>query len=234
MKKFLVLLFLLMLGSSAHASYYEVFNYTNTSMKNFWEQNGKYEEKVLSVGTRIINANKLEKRVPIQIKNSPGIINASSYLENKTVVIYSGILPYLDNDDELAYVLGHEIAHSIDSYGGYLKWFAMIINTREYEYKADLKGLDLMVKAGYNPIAAITCANKWMPESPMDTFLSHPVTSKRLIAMYKYIYIKYPWALESDMVKNINYVNFTYSAQKEISAFQQRQKDRDSKKVEDL
>lgn len=232
MKKFLVLLVLLMLGLSASAEIVLVEG--DVSMKNFWEKNGKDVEKVMDIGTHIINANRLEKRVPIQLERTPNVINAASFFQPKTVKISVGLLPYIDNDDEMAYVLSHEIAHSIDSYGGYFKWFAMICNAREYEYKADLVGIDLMVKAGYNPIAAITCANKWMGEEPLDFFFTHPSTSKRLIAMYKYIYVKYPWALKTDMVKNVNYVNFTYAAQKEIKVFEQRQKARDSKKIEDL
>ncbi len=39
-------------------------------------------------------------------------------------------------------------------------------------------------KSRYNPIAAITCANKWMGEEPFDLPTSHPSTSKRLLAMY--------------------------------------------------
>lgn len=232
MKKLLIILGLLCLGTMANADFEDVE--TNVNMANYWEKNGKSVQKITEIGTKIINANKLEKRVPIQLENTPKVINASSAPWNKTVKISSGILPYMDNDDEMAYVLGHEISHSIDSYGGFCKWFIVTFNLREYEYKADLIGIDLMVKAGYNPIAAITCANKWMGEDPFDLFLTHPVTSKRLMAMYKYIYIKYPWALKTDMIHDVNYENFTYSSQKEINAFQQKQKERASKRVSDL
>lgn len=232
MKKFLILLGLLMLGLSVNAEIVMVEGDVN--MANFWEKNGKDVQKIMSVGTHIINANRLDKHIPIELERTPNVINAYSYHMRKTVVISSGILPYMDNDDELAYILGHEMAHSLDAYGGFFKWAAMRANTREYEYKADLIGIDLMVKAGYNPIAAITLMNKCFPEDPFDLFFSHPVTTKRQMAIYKYVYMKYPWALQTDMIKNINYVNFTYAAQKEINAFQQRQKARDSRKIEDL
>ncbi len=147
---------------------------------------------------------------------------------NKTVTVYYGILPYLDNDDELAALLGHEMCHALDGYGGFFKWADMALNSKEYETKADLVGIDLMVKAGYNPIAAITMANKWQPEDYWDfwVFTTHPKTSKRLMAMYKYIYVKYPWALKTDMVNNVNYENFTYSSHKEITVFLQEEKKR--------
>lgn len=210
-------------------------DYSSTvSMANYWERKGRDVQKVTEVGTHIINANKLNKRIPIQVQRTPNVINASSTFWTKTVKISNGLLFYIDNDDELAYVLGHEMAHSIDAYDGILKWLVMIFNTREYEYKADLIGIDLMVKAGYNPVAAITCSNKWMGEEPLDLFTSHPTSSKRLIAMYKYIYVKYPWALKSDMVKNVNYQNFTYASQKDIDAFQQKYKLRSSRNAGDL
>ncbi|MFA7658400.1 MAG: M48 family metalloprotease [Candidatus Gastranaerophilaceae bacterium] len=232
MKKFLVVVGVLLIGTVANAEFVEVE--TNVNMANYWEKDGKDVQKITEIGTKIINANRLQKRIPIQMVRNKNVINASSAFWDKTVHIYSGLLPYIDSDDEMAYILGHETAHSLDSYDGFLKWTVMICNLRAYEYKADLIGIDLMVKAGYNPIAAITCANKWMGEDPFDLFMTHPKASRRLMAMYKYIYVKYPWALKTDMVHNVNYENFTYSSQKEINAFQQKQKERDSKKVQDL
>ena len=227
MKRFLIVLGLVLVGNLAQADFYVME--TDVTMVNFWQKNGKDVQKIMEIGTRIINANKLDKRVPIQMERTPNVINASSAFFDKTVKISSGLLPYIDNDDELAYILGHEISHSMDSHEGYYKKFAVIANLREYEYKSDLVGIDLMVKAGYNPIAAITCANKWMGESPIDLFFSHPRTSKRLMAMYKYIYVKYPWALKSDMIHNVNYENFTYTSAKEINAFHLKQKIREEK-----
>jgi len=235
MKKFLSLLILLFIGLSAHAEIIQIE--TNVNMTNFWEKTGRYEEKVLDVGTKIINANKIDKRIAIQTDRHLRIINAITRYQDKTVVIYYGILPYMDNDDELAYVLGHEMGHALDAYGGFFKWLDMGLNSKEYEFKADLIGIDLMAKAGYNPVAAITCANKWMPEDYWDfgVFTTHPKTSRRLMEMYKYIYRKYPWALKTDMVHNVNYENFTYSSQKEINLFLQKEKERaESQHREDL
>lgn len=238
MKKVLIILGIFLTTCSyVFAEEIGVFDYPDINMKNFWEKNGRYEQKVLDVGTKIINANKLDKRIPIQMNRNLKTINAVSYFTNKTVVVYYGILPYMDNDDELAYVIGHETAHALDAYGGPFKWVSMTFNSKEYEYKADLIGIDLMVKAGYNPVAAICMANKWMPEDYWDLwiFTTHPKTSKRLMAMYKYIYVKYPWALKSDMIHNVSYENFTYSSEKEINEFQQHEKEREIKQhKEDL
>lgn len=226
MKKILVVCGILLIGLGASAEFVEVE--TNVNMDNYWEKNGKEVQKIMYVGAKIINANKLDKRVPFQVKDKKNIINAGAYLTPKHVIVYSGLLPYIDNDDELAYVLAHETAHTLDAYEGVGRWFAMMFNVRSYEYKADLIGVDLMVKAGYNPIAAITEANKWMPESTFDLIWGHPKPSRRMFEMYKYIYKKYPWALNTDMVHNINYENFIYSSQKEITQFKQEEKVREN------
>jgi predicted Zn-dependent protease len=226
MKKFLIVLGLLLIGLRCYADVMEVEAVGD--MKTFWDRTGKYEQKILEVGTKILNANKIDKRIAIQTVRTHKTVNAYADFTNKTVYIYYGLIPYIDNDDELAAVLGHEMAHSLDHYGGVFKWADMTLNSKEYEYKADLIGIDLMVKAGYNPIAAITGANKWMGEDYWDfwIFTTHPKTSKRLLKMYEYIYVKYPWALQTDMIHNVNYENFTYSSQKEINLFLQHQKER--------
>lgn len=230
MKKFLIIFGLLVCGMAAHADLVE--SSSGVTMTNFWEKNGKEQEKVTEVSSKIINANCLDKRIPAWVGYNKKIANAFSSPYSKTVTIYTGILPFIDNDDELSYLIGHETAHSLDAYDGLGKWTAMRFNSRQYEYKADLIGVDLMVKAGYNPIAAITFQNKFFPEPPLDFgFLTtHPKGSNRMFAIYKYIYKKYPWALTSDMAKNVNFINFTYSAEKEINLFKQNEKERANKR----
>lgn len=228
MKKFLIIFGLLFIGLSASAEVVEIES--NINMVNFWDKNGKEVQKITEVGSKIINANKLDKRIPIMLERDLKNVNAFSIMNPKLVVVSSGLLPYIDNDDELAFIMGHEMAHALDAYQGVPRWIAMKFNSKAYEYKADLIGIDLMEKAGYNPIAAITEMNKWMPESMFDggIFTTHPKTSKRLFEMYKYIYKKYPSAMNSDMVHNINYQNYTYSAQKEIDEFKQEEKQREN------
>lgn len=226
MKRVLLLVCLLLIGLGAKADFDDYEQGIN--LKNFWEKTGKAEEKAYDVGARIFNANRINKRIPVKVIRNTRVANAYSSRYNKSVNIYTGAMLYIDNDDELAYLIGHEMAHSLDSYGGIGKWNAMTFNSRQYEYKADLIGIDLMVKAGYNPIAAITFQNKLFSEPPLDfgLFTSHPKGSNRLLASYKYIYKKYPWALESEMAKNIQFVNFTYTAEKEINRFKTEEQER--------
>lgn len=233
MKRFLVTLGILLLGLSANADFIEVE--TNVNMDNFWDKSGKDVQKVIEVGTKVINANKLDKHVGFYMQRNANIPNAHATFSDKTVTVYTGLLPYIDNDDELAYIMGHEMAHCIDFYDGIFKVTAMKFNSKAYETKADLIGIDMMVKAGFNPIAAITITKKISGESVFDNwiFWNHPKASTRMTNMYKYIYRKYPWALSSEMTKNINYQNFTYNCEKSINEFKRAEKLR-SKKLEDI
>lgn len=228
MKKNLIILALLCMGLSACAD--EMDDPYNVDMVNFWQKNGKCYEKVMTVGSRILNKNQLDKRVVFEVKSSK-IINAYAAGNNKKVTINTGLFPYFDNDDELAYVLSHEIAHELDFYRGVGTWCQMVFNRKQYEFKADAVGIDLMVKAGYNPVAAITAGNKFLSERLFDFGLmtSHPNGSRRLMAMYEYIYKKYPWALDSQMTHDVNYQNFTYSSEKDIVIFKQKEKRKELK-----
>lgn len=233
MKKILLLLGVLLIGSCTFAE--EIVVIRGVNMNNFWKKKGIDEQKVILVGQKIMLDNKIAKRVPIWVDNKK-TINAYSRTYDKIVIIHEGMFFYIDNDDELAYVLSHEIAHSVEAYGGMMKYMAVNANSKKYEQKADLNGIDYMVNAGYDPIAAITMGNKIFAEPVCDWgFTStHPKGSKRLMDMYKYIYVKYPNYLNSPLTKSPSYKNFEYSMAKEIREFQQKQKRRQLKQQENI
>lgn len=233
MKKILLLLGVLLIGSCTFAE--EIVVIRGVNMDNFWKKKGIDEQKVILVGQKIMLDNKIAKRVPIWVDNKK-TINAYSRTYDKIVIIHEGMFFYIDNDDELAYVLSHEIAHSVEAYGGMMKYMAVNANSKKYEQKADLNGIDYMVNAGYDPIAAITMGNKIFAEPVCDWgFTStHPKGSKRLMDMYKYIYVKYPHYLNSPLTKSPSYKNFEYSMAKEIREFQQKQKRRQLKQQENI
>lgn len=233
MKKILLLLGVLLIGSCTFAE--EIVVIRGVNMDNFWKKKGIDEQKVILIGQKIMLDNKIAKRVPIWVDNKK-TINAYSRTYDKIVIIHEGMFFYIDNDDELAYVLSHEIAHSVEAYGGMMKYMAVNANSKKYEQKADLNGIDYMVNAGYDPIAAITMGNKIFAEPVCDWgFTStHPKGSKRLMDMYKYIYVKYPNYLNSPLTKSPSYKNFEYSMAKEIREFQQKQKRRQLKQQENI
>lgn len=237
MKKLLVLLGLigvLLSGTCAMAE--DVVLITGVNISNFWKKKGIDQEKVLAVGQKILIDNKITKRVPIFVLYNNKVFNAYSNSYDKCVYIYSSLFSYMDNDDELAAVLSHEIAHSVEAYGGLTKFIAMQANSKKYEQKADLNGIDYMVKSGYDPIAMITFYNKVLGEPVWDWGFTytHPKGSKRLIDVYKYIYVKYPKYLNSPLTQTASYKNFEYSMSKEIKEFQQKQKRRQARLQGDL
>ena len=88
-----------------------------------------------------------------------------------------------------------------------------------------------MVKAGYNPVAAIIIGNKIFDEPLWDwgfTY-SHPKGSKRLVKMYEYIYKKYPSYLNSKMAQNLAYIDFINEQNKKLSSFEQKQEKKANK-----
>lgn len=228
MKKFLVMAAVLMIGCNAFAA--DNILIENVNLENYWQKNGLREEKVLNIGEKLLYKNKINKRIPFKITGGTQI-NAYSDTFNKTVNVYSGLLPYIQNDDELAFIMSHEIAHSIEAYGGPVKFVAMNCNSKKYELKSDLKGIDYMVTAGYNPIAAITISNRVFGEPLWDWgfWSTHPKGSKRVMEMYKYIYKKYPQYLDSEMTKSVAYKNFLYAMEREIKSFEQKEKARQMK-----
>lgn len=222
MKKFMLTTIALLTMLSANAE--TIILESNVNMENYWTKNCKNTQKVLTVGRNLIHANDL-KRAPLRLYKEGKIINAFANTFDKSVEVASGTLPYLSNDDELAFVIGHELAHAQDYYDGMAKLIAMQFNSKKYEYSSDLKSLDYMVAAGYNPIAGIIAGEKIFGEPVWDWgFLStHPKGSKRLMSMYEHIYKKYPSYLNSPMAKNVIFIDFLNQNQKEIASFQQKQ-----------
>jgi len=172
-------------------------------------QDTKYQKKVMEVGFNILNANMLDKRVIFKYDNSKKV-NAYAFARDKSVIVLRGILPYCDNDDELAAIISHEISHNMDYYDGFLKRFSIEFAPKKYEFKADKRGVDYMVKAGYDPIAMIVILNKITGEPNWwERYSSHPNGSKRLAALYEYIYNKYPaYLIDNQYKENIYYQNF--------------------------
>lgn len=226
-------LFAVMFGIVAFA---DDFTYVinDLNMDNYWYKTGKTQEKVYSVAGKIISANNLTKRVPLVVINRTNEVNANSNMFYKNITIYTGILRHISNDDELAFILGHEMAHSIEAYGGPVKYLATMWNAKSYEMKSDLKAIDYMVKAGYDPISAIIIGNKVFDEPMWDWgfFAAHPKGSKRLVSMYKYIYKKYPQYLNSPKTNSPYFKNFEVSFADELKGFRHKEDIRQQKRIE--
>jgi Zn-dependent protease with chaperone function len=142
-------------------------------------------------------------------------INALS--DGSNIVVYSGLIRYVENDDELAFVVAHEIAHNVlghigkkrgnvllgsvldvlilattgVSTGGAFGQVGGAAFSKGFEFEADYAGLYIAARAGYDVSSA---ANFWRrlaaeyPKSMEKAFAaSHPSTPERFVAMEKTI-----------------------------------------------
>lgn len=132
------------------------------------------------------------------------------------IIVYTGLIDQLKlTDDELAAVMGHEIAHALrehgreamsrayavqmgESLGGALlglgqdsmqladqvvQYSLTLPNSRQNENEADLIGLELAARAGYNPNAALTLWQKMGQaggNAPPEILSTHPADSTRM------------------------------------------------------
>jgi predicted Zn-dependent protease len=183
--------------------------------KSFPEQ-VHHKKKVMEMGFGILNSNRIDKRFIFRYEKNREP-NAYACGPEKSSVIQSGLISYFDDDNELAGILCHEIAHNVDWYQGVFRIIAMAWTPKKYEKKADKKAVDYMVKAGYDPVAMIVILNKIGGQPNRDWFwLSHPLTSKRLAYIYEYIYQKYPAYLADNQYKNnLYYQNFLLTSRKD-------------------
>ena len=130
------------------------------------------------------------KRIALRVANVAGIevnvvvvpefaIDACVYPDG-TIVITTGLINVSQSDDELAFVIGHEISHiMLRDYS--IKPLPAILDNSglpghlSREIVADLKGMYLAEKAGYNPYASIKILTRIATD--FDTFFEKRIES---------------------------------------------------------
>ena len=92
--------------------------------------------------------------------------------------------------------------------------------------------LNDMVNAGYNPVALIVVMSKVFPQTRYEWCCTHPLTSRRMMEVYEYIYKKYPEYLVNNPYKeNPFYQNFLLTSKENREKFQQKVKSNSTRKV---
>lgn len=170
-------------------------------------------DKVTRVGQRVAAASDCSQ-YPFHfyvVQNSS--INAFS-TTGGYVYVHTGLLNMVDNEDQLAAVLGHEIGHICNndlvkklrqaqlaqgaaSLAGLdrstvaaaaYKLAVDLPNSREAEYNADDKGLRYIERAGYNPNAMPAFLSKLLTQRSTPSFLSdHPGARERISILQRKI-----------------------------------------------
>ena len=226
MKKLIILLFILICSLTVYAADGVLINAGETE---------KQEKHVSEIGFRLLNANGIPTRAIFILDNSREI-NAYCSNFNRSIVICRGIYTRCESDDELAAIIGHEISHSVDSYKGLFRGAISYLNSwvtpRKYEYKADKRAVDYMVNAGYNPVAMIIVMNKNFPQKRYEVFSTHPLSTRRMMEVYEYIYKKYPeYLVHNEYRNNPIYQNFLLTSKENRAKFQEKIKTNSDKKV---
>ena len=170
-------------------------------------------ERVNAIGSKMLKANNVNYPIEFKVSNEEDV-NAYANLD-KEIYVYKGLLEFVDNDEELAGVIGHEMGHIINGHcakqGVLGTAFAVVANmltknetvsaigttlaqsklSRTDEFEADISGVDLMSKAGYNPLAMVSLLNKISGDAYIDILQTHPSGEKRILNVYNYIEYNY-------------------------------------------
>ncbi|MGE5465994.1 MAG: M48 family metallopeptidase [Ignavibacteria bacterium] len=175
-------------------------------------------KRLRAIGERLIpfaprwNARATQWRWEINLIGSKQI-NAFCMPGGK-IAVYTGLLDTLKlSDDEVAMVIGHEVAHALREharermakgeatqlgatllgqfvgggrYAGAFDFGGRLLTlkfSRDDETEADVIGLDLAARAGYDPRAAVTLWQKMMAanrNAPLPWFSTHPSGDNRI------------------------------------------------------
>ena len=171
------------------------------------------QKRISDIGLKLLNANKIDKRMIFVYNSKYSKINAEPGLTRREIVLYDKSIQFASDDDEIAAFLAREISKTEESYTGIWRGLVSSVQIKcapkKYQIFFDKRAVDYMVKAGYNPIALITFMNKSYPQKRFDKFSRTNLTSKRLANIYEYIYTKYPYFLKhNEYLESDSYQNF--------------------------
>ena len=173
------------------------------------------QSRVDSVGTNILNLNRIKERIVFVYnpQEKKKLLSADKTLTKRQIIVYDGLYQHVQTDDELAAVLSREVSLALKSYqstwGGRIDSIEVFLSPKKYEMFADKRAVDLMIRAGYDPLALIVFINKTCPQKRSDFIARHNLASKRMARIYEYITYKYPDVLaDSIYIENKYYQNF--------------------------
>lgn len=226
MKRFILFLLLILVSNQAFANNSDLIK----------EQS--IQQQINNCGMKILNANKVEKRVVFVYSENDkkSLLKSNSELTDRQVILYDDTYKFIDNDDELAAFLSRGISLSIRSFdgigNGFLRSLQIKAAPKKFEIVTDKRAVDYMVKAGYNPVGLITFIQKTSPQKRQDKISNHNLTSKRLAIIYEYIYTKYPYYLKNNPYINTeSYQNFLLTSQNNRRLLEEKIKSNSKEKL---
>ena len=170
--------------------------------------------RVAVVGANILTKNNLPSKTSFKVVK--GLADNTYTSTNNIIEISQDDLTYAGNDNEVAAVVSNEIGHIINGKAAKDKFRDIaknaiantlskdnIISTAaNSEYlknktnlkdneEADITGVDLMIQAGYNPLAMIVVITK-MPGSTLEILQGKPANTERAMNVFDYLTYNYP------------------------------------------
>jgi hypothetical protein len=172
-------------------------------------------DRVPTVGKQVLTKNSLSSTTKFVVTET-AVTNSSSNANNE-LYIPKEALAYTGNDNEVAAVIAQELGVIINANASKKKFVsnlasafagslesesaqnkAILFNelslksmSEKDQMNADVTGVDLMIQAGYNPMAMIVVLGK-MPGTPMDALKAQPNNFKRTMYIYDYLSYNYP------------------------------------------
>ena len=173
-------------------------------------------DRVNKIGKALLAKNNLPTKINFKVIETDDISAFAN--ADREICVYTGLLKFVNNDAELAGVIAHEIGHIVNNHVAKQNVVGTITSTAIYnsnmsaglklaansannltmlkmsrveEYEADITGVDLMTKAGYNPLAMVSVLFK-IGGCYKDFTSTHPSSDKRTMYIYDYITYTYP------------------------------------------
>lgn len=166
--------------------------------------------RVQPVGEQILTKNGI-KATNIKFMVVSDTPNNSNFISNKVINISSAELAFAGNDNEVAAVVASEIGHIVLGHSSRDKVLSMLTSTTDtnistseavqtfasnykttkQDKEADLVASNLMVAAGYNPLAAIVVLTK-QTGTYWDTIVGRPANADKAMNIYDYLTYTYP------------------------------------------
>lgn len=233
-----------------------------TLSANAWDAS----ERVSVVGKTLLEKNSLPTTITFSIIE--GIADNSETISNNVINISKEDLKYAGNDSEVAAVVSNELGHIINGQTSKNKMREIakaaitsklsadnIITTAansEYitnktnlndEMSADITGIDLMCKTGYNPLAMVVLITKRPTTNTLETLQGKPNNSERAMNAFDYLTYAYSSKVQAgygcqEYRNFLTYatpiVNARNSNTKKLAKFNKQQAKNQSKRAKDI
>lgn len=192
----------------------------NTSTNWFSDTNLKH---LNTIGQNIVKANGMPSTVTFKVTDNDSM-NADNTNTTQVVYVYNGNLKYVENDNELAAMIAHELGHLVNGHnakssllnsaitsfnpnttteGGantvsLLKTISSNKISKENEKEADITAVDLLMNAKYNPLALISVVYKADLAKSGGILDDNLSCEERILNIYDYTNFNYPATVKAN------------------------------------